>query len=157
MTLLVVTHDRAFLEEVCDNILELDRGSLYAHPGKYSTFLENRSARFALEDATIEVARRDHKKELEWMRKQPKARESKGKARIDAFRKLEKVGADARSRQQKRNGVQLELSSDTDGGQRRMGGNVLKLERASLAFNGRTMLDDFSYSFNRGDRIGIVG
>ncbi|KAL3797321.1 hypothetical protein ACHAWO_005480 [Cyclotella atomus] len=147
MTLLTVTHDRAFLEEVCNSILELDRGTFYTHEGTYSTFLQNKAERLANEDQAFREAKKKYKNELEWMRRQPQARETKQKARMDAFYKLEK------STKPRVKDPTLELND----GQRRLGGNILKLRNVSLSFGQNKMLHDFSYDFNKGDRIGIVG
>ena len=91
ITLLTVTHDRFFLEDVCNTIIELDRGSLYTYQGNYGTFLEKKADRLAIEDAAVQSAKSKYRVELEWMRRQPQARETKQKARQDAFYKLEKA------------------------------------------------------------------
>lgn len=117
MTLLTVTHDRAFLEEVCNSILELDRGSFYSHEGTYSSFLQGKAERLANEDQAFREAKKKYKNELDWMRRQPQARETKQKARIDAFYKLEK------STKPRVQDPTLELTD----GQRRLGGNILKV------------------------------
>jgi ATP-binding cassette subfamily F protein uup len=91
LTILMVTHDRAFLEEVGDRILELDNGSVYEHQGSYTSFLEAKEERLALQDQAFQATKGKYKQELEWMRRQPQARQSKSKARIDAFYKLEKA------------------------------------------------------------------
>jgi ATP-binding cassette subfamily F protein uup len=149
LTVLVVTHDRAFLELVCDTILELDRGSLYSYPGNYAAFLEAKEARLALEDAAVQAAKAKYRVELDWMRRQPQARETKAKARIEAFYKLEKA---TKPRSKDPN---LTLNSAD---QRRLGGNIMKLKDVSLAFGpDKILLDSFSYDFIKGDRIGIVG
>lgn len=150
ITLLTVTHDRAFLEDVCDTILELDRGSLYSYQGNYAHFLEKKTERLANEDAAIQAAKSKYRVELDWMRRQPQARETKQKARIDAFYKLEK------STKPRVVDSNLELGGD-DGTQRRLGNNILKLKNASLKFGDRIILDDFSYNFNNGDKIAVVG
>lgn len=147
MTLLTVTHDRAFLEEVCNSILELDRGNFYLYEGNYNKFLQGKEERLALEDQAYRVAKGKYKKELEWMRRQPQGRQTKQNARQDAFYRLEK------STKPRVKEESLELSE----GQRRLGGNILKLRNVSLKFGENKMLDDFSYDFNRGDRIGVVG
>ena len=148
LTLLVVTHDRSFLEDVCDSIVELDRGSIYSYPGSYAYFLEAKAARLALEDASVQNAKTKYKRELDWMRRQPKAREAKQKARIQAFYKLET------STKPRSPDITLDLSND---GQRRLGSNILRMKNVSLRFGDRIMLDDFTYDFNKGDRIGICG
>jgi len=118
ITLLTVTHDRAFLEEVCNSILELDRGSFYEYSGSYSTYLQGKEERLANEDQAIKVAKGKYKKELEWMRRQPQGRQTKQNARQEAFYKLEK------STSPRIVDPTLELS---DEGQRRLGGNILKV------------------------------
>jgi ATP-binding cassette subfamily F protein uup len=149
ITLLTVTHDRYFLEDVCNTILELDRGSLYSYQGNYATFLEKKAERLALEDAAIQAAKSKYKVELEWMRRQPQARETKQKARQDAFYKLEKAT--------KPRAVDPKLEMEK-GGQRRLGSNVLSLKNVSLKFGDKkVILDDFSYNFNKGDKLGVVG
>jgi len=149
ITLLTVTHDRAFLEDVCDTIVELDRGSLYSYQGNYANFLEKKEERLTLEDAAIQNARNKYAGELEWMRKQPQGRQTKQKARQDAFYKLETST--------KPRVLDPNLNLGGEDGQRRLGGNVLKLKNVSLTFGERVILDDFSYNFNKGDKIGIVG
>jgi len=160
MTVLVVTHDRAFLDQVCqDGILELDRGNLYAYDGTYANFLEAKEARWAMEDANLQTAKSKYKLELEWMRRQPQARQTKAKARIEAFYKLEKATKPTRSKSQ------LTLVDDASlKNRRRLGTTVLKCVGVSLSFQsnnnkgqGNIIVDDFTYDFNSGDRIGIVG
>lgn len=149
ITLLTVTHDRFFLEDVCNTILELDRGSLFSYQGNYATYLEKKAERLALEDAAVQAAKSKYKVELEWMRRQPQARETKQKARQDAFYKLEKAT--------KPRAVDPKLEMDK-GGQRRLGNNILKLKNVSLKFGDKkVILDDFSYNFNKGDKLGVVG
>eukprot|EP00571_Detonula_confervacea_P016763 CAMPEP_0172297508 /NCGR_PEP_ID=MMETSP1058-20130122/497_1 /TAXON_ID=83371 /ORGANISM="Detonula confervacea, Strain CCMP 353" /LENGTH=747 /DNA_ID=CAMNT_0013006667 /DNA_START=21 /DNA_END=2264 /DNA_ORIENTATION=+ len=148
MTVLTVTHDRAFLEEVCDTILELDRGQFYTYAGTYSTYLQGKEERWAVEDQNFKAAKKQYKRELAWMRKQPQGRQTKQQARQDAFYKLEK------STKPRVKDPTLELS---DEGQRRLGGNILKLRDVSLSFGDKKILSDFSYDFNKGDKIGIVG
>jgi len=158
MTVLCVTHDRAFLDDICDGVIELDNGNIYSYTGAmtgdsgrggYSAYLEGKEARLANEDAALRAASGKFRTELDWMRRQPQARQSKSKARIDAFYKLEK------STQPRAVEADLELNSND--GQRRIGKNVLSIKNASLRFGDKVILDDFTYSFNRGDRIGIVG
>jgi len=151
ITLLTVTHDRSFLEDVCDTILELDRGSLYSYQGNYANFLEKKAERLANEDAAINAAKNKYSAELKWMRKQPQGRQTKQKARQDAFYTLET------STKPRLLDPNLDLGGE-DGGQRRLGNNVLKLKNVSLKFgDDKVILDDFSYNFNKGDKIGIVG
>ena len=148
MTLLTVTHDRAFLGDVCSSILELDRGSFYSYEGDYAAYLQGKEERLANEDKAYSEAKAMYKKELSWMRRQPQGRQTKQKARQQSFYQLEK------STKPRVKDPALELS---DEGQRRLGGNILKMRNVSLSFGDKKMLDDFSYDFNKGDRIGIVG
>ena len=156
LTILMVTHDRSFLEQVCDRIVELDRGSLYEHPGTYSSYLQAKEERLATEDAAIQSAKSKYRVELEWMRRQPQARASKSKSRIDAYYKLEKA-TKPRPRDPNLNLVEI-----SDGSTRRIGGKIVSLEGVTLTFPGdegsedRVMLDDFSYDFCFGDRIWYV-
>ena len=121
LTLLTVTHDRAFLEEICNRILELDQGSLYEYDGNggYSTYLEGKEARLAIEDSNVQSAKAKYKVELEWMRRQPQARQSKSKSRIDAFGSLEKA-----IKPRAKTGTVVLADGQQ---QRRMGNNVLKV------------------------------
>jgi ABC transport system ATP-binding/permease protein len=151
LTILMVTHDRAFLEEVCDSIVELDRGSLYEHQGSYSSYLQAKEERLALEDAAVQSAKSKYRVELEWMRRQPQARESKSKARIDAFYKLEKA-TKPRSRD-----PNLDLIETAGGKSRRIGTKIVSMKNVSLKFGDRVILDDFSYDFCVGDRICLAG
>jgi len=151
LTILMVTHDRAFLEEVCDCIVELDRGSLYEHQGTYSSYLQAKEERLALEDAAVQAAKSKYRVELEWMRRQPQARESKSKARIDAFYKLEKA-TKPRPRDPNLNLV------ETAGGSKRIGSKIVSMKNVCLKFGeDRIMLDDFNYDFCVGDRICLAG
>jgi len=147
MTLLTVTHDRAFLDEVCNRIVELDNGSVYGYEGNYGAYLEGKEARLANEDAVMSSTKKKFQAELAWMRRQPSGRQSKSKARIEAFYKLQKMT--------KPRAVDPSLTLAND--ERRIGGNILKMKNVSLKFGDRVMLDDFSYDFNAGDTIGIVG
>jgi ATP-binding cassette subfamily F protein uup len=127
--------------------LELDNGSLYGYEGNYADYLEGKEARLANEDAAMSSTKKKFAAELAWMRKQPSGRQSKSKARQEAFFKLEKMT------KPRRVDPALTLTNDD----RRLGGNILKMENVSLKFGDRVMLDDFSYNFNAGDTIGIVG
>jgi len=147
MTVLCITHDRSFLNEVCDRIIELDDGTIYGYEGNYADFLEGKEARYANEDAFMSSTKKKLSRELAWMRKQPSGRQSKSKARQEAFYKLEKM---AKPRQAD---TKLTLTNDD----RRLGTSIMKMENISLQFGDRVMLDDFSYDFNAGDTIGIVG
>lgn len=146
-TLLVVTHDRYFLDTVCNQMLELDHGSAYSYKGNYSYFLEKKAEREELEAATIDKARNLMRKELEWIRKQPKARGTKAKYRVDAFEDLKEKAS------QKKFDVQMELNVRTS----RLGSKIIELENISKGFGDRELIKDFEYTFRRGDRIGVVG
>jgi ATP-binding cassette subfamily F protein uup len=146
-TLLLVTHDRYFLDRVANDIIEIDRGQIFRYRGNYSYFLEKKAEREANEQSETEKARNLMRKELEWMRRQPKARGTKAKYRIDAFHDLKEKA----SRQV--NDAKLELSVKTT----RQGGKIVELEKVSKAFGPQVVVDKFSYVFKKGDRIGIVG
>ena len=143
----MVTHDRAFLDQVCDRIVELDQGNLYEHIGNYATFLEAKDERLQQEEAALQAAKNKYKIELDWMRRQPQARETKQKARIDAFFKLEKAT------KPKPVDPSLTLSAET----RRLGGKIVSMRNVNLSFGDRVMLKDFSYDFIAGDRICLAG
>lgn len=147
LTLLMVTHDRAFLEEVSNRILELDRGKLYEHEGGYQSFLEAKEERLAAEDAAVQSAKSKYRDELDWMRRQPQARQTKSKARIDAFYKLQKATKPR----------PLDPNLALDSNERRLGSKILSMRNVSLKFGTRLMLDDFSYDFCAGDRICLAG
>ncbi len=147
MTLFMVTHDRYFLERVCDEILELDNRQLYTYRGNYSYYLEKKEARIEQEEVELHKSKRLFKKELEWMRRQPKARTTKSKSRIDDFKEIkERAG-----KRRKNHEVQLEINMD------RLGNKVLELHKVSKSFPGRTILNKFDYNFQRGERLGIIG
>lgn len=147
MTLLMVTHDRYFLDRVCNHILELEGGSLYHHKGNYGYFLEKKAEREEIEHTETAKAGQLLKKELDWMRRSPKARTTKSKSRISAFYET-KEKATAR----KTNG---ELRLDVN--MTRMGKQVLELKKVSKSYGDLVILDDFEYSFKKGERIGVIG
>jgi ATP-binding cassette subfamily F protein uup len=147
LTLLVVTHDRAFLGDVCNRVLELDNGSIYEYEGSYATYLEEKDARLQREQTALQAAKNKYGMELAWMRKQPQARATKQKARIDAFYKLEK------SMKPKPMDPSLTMSAEA----RRLGGKILSMRNVNLSFGDRCMLKDFSYDFIAGDRICLAG
>ncbi|CAG5012393.1 Energy-dependent translational throttle protein EttA [Dyadobacter sp. CECT 9275] len=146
-TLLVVTHDRYFLDTVCNQVLELDHGSAYTYKGNYSYFLEKKAEREEAEAAGIDKARNLMRKELEWIRRQPKARGTKAKYRVDAFEDLKEKAS------QKKFDAQLELNVRTS----RLGSKIIELENISKGFGERQLIKNFEYTFRKGDRIGIVG
>ena len=147
LTLLMVTHDRYFLERVCNEIIELDEGDLYSYKGSYSYYLEKRAIRIAHEEAVAHKIKRHFVKELEWMRRQPKARTTKSKSRIDDFKIIKE------KTQQRRNDheVQLEINME------RLGSKMIEMHKVSKAFKDTVILDQFDYNFQRNDRIGIIG
>lgn len=146
-TLLLVTHDRYFLESLCPQQLELADRTLYAYNGTYADFLEAREARLANQQAERDRARNLLRTELEWMRRQPKARGTKAKARIDAFYDLQTKAA--APREQKDIALQVDMA--------RLGSKILELQSVGKQFGERVMLRDFSYVFKKGERLGIVG
>ena len=147
ITLLLVTHDRYFLETVCTEIWELDRSTLFVYKGDYGNYLEKKAAREESEAASIDKARNTYRKELEWMRKQPKARTTKSKSRIDAFYEVEQ-----RAKQQVLD-EQVQLQSKMN----RLGGKIAELKKVYKSYGDKVILKGFDYTFKKGERIGIVG
>ena len=147
ITLLLVTHDRYFLDSVCDIIWEMGDYNLYVHNGSYATYLENKMIREENLNATIDKANNLYRKELEWMRRQPKARTTKSKSRIDSFYETEKV---AKTDTRKQN---LELEFEM----KRLGKKILELKNINKSYGDLVLLKDFSYQFQRGEKIGIIG
>ena len=147
ITLLMVTHDRYFLERVCNHIFELEGGMLYHHKGNYSYFLQKRDERESNFDVEISKAKKLMKKELEWIRRSPKARTTKSKARIDNFNNIKKKANSKKIKQ--------ELNIDVKMG--RIGGKILELIKIKKSFNGLNILNGFNYTFKKGERIGILG
>lgn len=147
ITLLMVTHDRYFLDNVANLIIEIDRGKLYTYRGNYAYFLEKKSAREDMLKTEVAKARNLMKKELEWMRKQPKARGTKAKYRIEAFYELQEKA----SVNLKKDKLELDIQ------ERRQGGKILELHHVSKNYGTQKMVDNFSYIFKKNDRIGVVG
>jgi len=147
ITLFMVTHDRYFLERVCNEIVELDHGKLYRYKGNYSYYLEKKEERIALEQTTVEKAKNLYNKELDWMRRQPKARTTKSKSRIDDFYEIKEKAHKRRQDHQ----VQLEINME------RLGSKILELHKVKKSFDDTLILDGFEYVFKRGERIGIIG
>ena len=147
ITLLLVTHDRYFLDSVCDTVWEMEDQNLYVHNGSYATYLENKMIREDNLNATIDKANNLYRKELEWMRRQPKARTTKSKSRIDAFYDTEKVAKTNTKKQS------LELDFEM----KRLGKKILELKDINKSYGDLVLLKDFSYSFQRGEKVGIVG
>ncbi|WP_407557850.1 ABC-F family ATP-binding cassette domain-containing protein [Winogradskyella sp. 4-2091] len=146
-TLFMVTHDRYFLERVCNEIIELDQGQLYTYKGNYSYYLEKREARIENEATEVGKAKQLFKKELEWMRRQPKARTTKSKSRIDDFSEIKSKAHKRRNDHQ----VQLEINME------RLGSKIIEFHNVSKSFKDKTILDGFEYTFKKGERIGIIG
>ncbi|MCI5058405.1 MAG: ABC-F family ATP-binding cassette domain-containing protein [Flavobacteriales bacterium] len=146
-TILMITHDRYFLENVCSVILELDQGNLYRYEGNYSYFVEKKADRHELESTNVTKAKNLMRKELEWMRRMPKARGTKSKARIDAFYRL-KEEASKRVREEN---VNLNIKTT------RLGSKTVEFHNVSHHFDQLKTLDKFSYNFQRFERVGIVG
>ncbi|MBF9255356.1 ABC-F family ATP-binding cassette domain-containing protein [Pontibacter sp. 172403-2] len=146
-TLLMVTHDRYFLDRVANEIAELDNGEIYTYKGNYSYFIEKKAAREEMDAAETEKARNLMRKELDWIRRQPKARGTKAKYRVDAFEELKEKAA------KKVSGPALELSVKTT----RQGGKIIEVDHLSKSFGDKKIVADFTYVFKKKDRIGIVG
>ena len=146
-TLILVTHDRYFLDAICTKILEMEDKTLYVHSGNYETYISNKALRIENQNATIDKAKNLYRKEIEWMRRQPQARTTKSKSRIDAFYDTEKVAKHKIVDQQ----VKLEMVMT------RLGQKIIEMEHVSKAFGQKKILDDFSYIFARGGKIGLVG
>ncbi|MBU2996558.1 ABC-F family ATP-binding cassette domain-containing protein [Cellulophaga baltica] len=147
MTLFMVTHDRYFLERVCNEIIELDEGVLYPYKGNYSYYLEKKEARIEQEATEQHKSKILFKKELNWMRRQPKARTTKSKSRIDDFYEIKERA----NKRRNENEVELEINME------RMGTKIIELHKISKSYPNKPILDDFEYNFLRGERIGIIG
>ncbi len=147
ITLLLVTHDRYFLDEVCNEIWELDNGHLYTYKGDYANYLEKKAARIESEVASIDKARNSYRKELEWMRKQPRARTTKSKSRQDNFYLIE---AKAKQRIEEQR-LELEMKMN------RLGGKVVELKKVYKNYGEKIILKGFDYTFKKGERVGIAG
>lgn len=147
VTILMVTHDRYFLDHVCSEIIELDNSAIYRYRGTYNYYVEKKAERQNAERAEVERAKGLYRTELEWMRRMPQARGTKARARIDAFYDLE---AKAHTRLDE---PKMQLSVKTE----RIGGKILELYNICHQYDGKVLVDDFSYCFKRGEKIGIVG
>jgi ATP-binding cassette subfamily F protein uup len=147
VTLLLVTHDRYFLDTVCEEIWELDGSDLFVYKGDYENYIGKKAARQESDAASIDKARNTYRKELEWMRKQPKARTTKSKSRQDNFYKVE---AKAKQRIEE---AQLELQMKMN----RLGGKVIELKKVYKSYGEKPILKGFDYTFKKGERIGVVG
>ena len=147
ITLFIVTHDRYFLDAICNEILELEEGDLYRYKGNYTYYLEKKEERQAILQTNIDKAKNLYSKELEWMRRQPKARGTKSKARIESFYDVEKSA----KKKIKNDKIQLEVQMT------RLGSKILELHKVSKAYGDLKILDQFTYTFKKRDRVGIVG
>ncbi|MGC4038777.1 MAG: ABC-F family ATP-binding cassette domain-containing protein [Chitinophagaceae bacterium] len=147
VTLLLVTHDRYFLDAVCEEIWELDGSNLYMYKGDYENYIEKKAARIESESASIDKAKNLYRKELEWMRKQPKARTTKAKSRQDAF-----YDTEAKAKQ-KIEDQQLQLQMKMN----RLGGKIIELKKVYKSFGDKIILKGFDYTFKRGERVGVIG
>ena len=146
-TIFMVTHDRYFLERVCNEIIELEDGKLYTYKGNYSYYLDKKEERHQLEATNTDKAQQLYKKELDWMRRQPKARTTKSKSRIEDFHEI-KHRASQRRQDHK---VQLELNME------RLGSKIVEIHNISKELGGKQLMEHFSYTFQKGERLGIIG
>jgi ATP-binding cassette subfamily F protein uup len=146
-TLLMVTHDRFFLDRVCNEIIEMDNSQIFTYKGNYSYFIKKREERLSAEEAQVEKAKNILRKEEDWMRRMPKARSHKAKYRIDNYHQLKDVAASSRTEDEMRINVQSS----------RMGKKVIEIEDLNKSFGEQIILKDFSYKFIRGEKVGIVG
>jgi ABC transport system ATP-binding/permease protein len=147
LTLLMVTHDRYFLDRVCNRILEMDRGTLFQYQGNYEYFLEKRTEREVQFQTETDKAGQLMKKELEWLRRMPKARTGKSKARIDAFDAIKEKATAASGESELR--LQVKIP--------RLGGKIKELAHIHKKYDSLAIIDDFSYKFAKGERLGIIG
>lgn len=147
MTLLMVTHDRYFLDRICDKILELNDGKLYIHQGNYEYFLIKRAEREEVYATEIDKAGKLMKSELDWMRRMPKARTTKSKSRIDAFYETQDKANSGKVTQE----LKMEVKMS------RIGGKILELKKVRKSYDDKVILDGFDYTFKKGERIGIIG
>ena len=147
ITLLLVTHDRYFLDAVCNEIWELDNSKIYVYKGDYHNYVEKKAARIESDLATIDKAKNTFRKELEWMRKQPKARTTKSKSRQDNYYEIEKIA------KQKIEDRQVDLQMKMS----RLGGKIAELKKVYKSFGEKVILSGFDYTFKKGERVGIIG
>ncbi len=147
VTLLLVTHDRYFLENICDEILELEDKTLYRHTGNYSYYVEKKAEREFIEARELSHTRNLYRKELNWIRKQPKARTTKSKSRVDAFYDLQEKATGKASDQDLKLNIKMS----------RMGSKILELKNITKSYGDKVILKNFKYLFKRGERVGLVG
>lgn len=146
-TMILVTHDRYFLDTICTKIIEIDNGQTYVHNGDYETYVTNKALRIENLEAQIDKAKNLYRKELEWMRRQPKARTTKSKSRIDDFYETKSVAHQKIDKSE----LQLDLQMT------RLGKKIIEMKNVSKRFGEKVILDDFSHLFGRGNKIGIIG
>jgi ABC transport system ATP-binding/permease protein len=146
-SILLISHDRYFLDQVCDTIAEIDQGKIFTYNGNYAYFLERKEERELQERSTIDKAKNTYRKELEWMRRQPKARTTKSKSRQDSFYEVEEVAKSKRTESKMQMTMQMN----------RLGSKILELENVCKTFDNRLLLHNFSYTFKRGEKIGLIG
>jgi ATP-binding cassette subfamily F protein uup len=147
ITMLMVTHDRYFLDKVCNEIVEMDDGKLYKYKGNYGYFLEKKIERELIESRGVEKAKNLYTRELDWIRRQPRARGTKSKARVDAFDDVKKEA----HKKLGEDNVELNIKMT------RVGGKILELKNISKAYDDKKLISNFSYTVKRNDRIGVVG
>jgi len=147
LTIFMVTHDRYFLERVCNTIIELDRGNVYTYKGNYSNYLEKKDARMANESVVLDKTQKLFKKELQWIRRQPKARSTKAKSRVDDFQDIKQRA------HQKLDDDEMTIHIKSA----RMGSKILEAHGLSKSFGDKHIIKSFNYKFKKGERVGIVG
>lgn len=147
VTLLMVTHDRYFLDAVCDVIWEIDGSEMFTYKGDYESYLEKKAARIENMQANIDKAKNTYRKELEWMRKQPKARSTKAQSRIDSFYEVEKQA----KKRIEDNQLELEMKMN------RLGGKVVEMKKVYKSYGDKVIMKGFDYTFKKGERTGIIG
>jgi ATP-binding cassette subfamily F protein uup len=147
LTLLLVTHDRYFLDSICTEIIEIDAGKLYHYKGNFQYFIEKKAERETIESSEIDKAKNLYKRELEWVRKMPKARGTKAKYRVDSFHEVKEKAFSKRTEEKLELGVKMS----------RIGGKILEFNKIKKAFGETKIINDFSYIFKKGEKIGIVG
>jgi ATP-binding cassette subfamily F protein uup len=147
MTVFMVTHDRYFLENVCNEIMELDQGKIYVYRGNYSQFLEKKEMRMQNDSANLDKTRKLFKRELEWVRRQPQARGTKAKSRVDSFHEIKK----------ELSGVQKDTEMSIDIDMTRLGSKIVEAHNISKKYGDLNLFEDFHYKFKKGERVGVVG
>ncbi|MCH7413302.1 ABC-F family ATP-binding cassette domain-containing protein [Belliella sp. R4-6] len=147
LALFMVTHDRYFLEKVTNQILELDNGSIHRYMGNYGYFLEKKAERREIEATELDKAKSLYKKELDWIRRQPKARSTKAKYRVDAFEETKEKAFNKREERE----IELSVTSQ------RLGNKIIEIEKLNKSYDDKKIVENFSYTFKKGDKIGIVG